>query len=414
MFLFSCLCLWVGKTICARPNEDGLINGVVATKILRTRCQYQEAVGAAMTIADIPKTNIIDLCTLAVADLIAREFFAAGPTHQVNAVFPYSFLPCHSGVVVCSLNVLFHAFEFFGLSACFPTPTSRHPCQARPHHSTALVDSSELVTAGATCPSLPGQAREMPNTTHHNTPQHTTTHHNTPQHTTTHHNTPQHTTTHHNTPQHTTTHHNTPQHTTTHHNTTTPQHHNTTPPHHHTTTPPHHHTTTPPHHHTTTPPHHHTTTTPQHHNTTTPQHHNTTTPQHHNTTLPHYHITTLPHHHTTTSPQHHSTTAPQHTPHALCIRRILCFIQAFSTARSHTSSLVPVAWSAPLARTWFSHAALHASADLFIEWLLFVGDICVAPLLLGLHRTWSCLTAVQASVLSSVGGWCWLDRVETT
>lgn len=66
----------------ADTDKDGLINGVVATKILRTRCQYQEAVGAAMTIADIPKTNIIDLCTLAVADLIAREFFAAGPTHQ--------------------------------------------------------------------------------------------------------------------------------------------------------------------------------------------------------------------------------------------------------------------------------------------------------------------------------------------
>jgi len=63
-------------------DDDGLIPRQHARQILRQRCPLKEAVDAALAIADIHKSDVFDLCATACADLIAREFFANGPTHQ--------------------------------------------------------------------------------------------------------------------------------------------------------------------------------------------------------------------------------------------------------------------------------------------------------------------------------------------
>lgn len=63
-------------------DDDGLIPKQHARKILRERCPIKEAVDAALAIADIHKADVFDICSTACADLIAREFFGNGPTHQ--------------------------------------------------------------------------------------------------------------------------------------------------------------------------------------------------------------------------------------------------------------------------------------------------------------------------------------------
>mmetsp|Transcript_67993 Transcript_67993/g.106988 ORF Transcript_67993/g.106988 Transcript_67993/m.106988 type:complete len:398 (+) Transcript_67993:1709-2902(+) len=63
-------------------DADGLIPRHIVQRILRSRCALKEAVDAAITIADVSKCEVYDLCSAAVADFIAREFFAAGPTGQ--------------------------------------------------------------------------------------------------------------------------------------------------------------------------------------------------------------------------------------------------------------------------------------------------------------------------------------------
>jgi len=62
------------------PDHDGLIDKRMAARLLMSRCSISEAVTAAVSIADVGKEDIVDLCGAACADLIAREFFAAGPT----------------------------------------------------------------------------------------------------------------------------------------------------------------------------------------------------------------------------------------------------------------------------------------------------------------------------------------------
>jgi serine/threonine protein kinase len=63
-------------------DGDGLAPLHIVQRILRGRCALKEAVDAAIKISDVHKSEILDLCSTACADLIAREFFAAGPTGQ--------------------------------------------------------------------------------------------------------------------------------------------------------------------------------------------------------------------------------------------------------------------------------------------------------------------------------------------
>mmetsp|Transcript_73056 Transcript_73056/g.136486 ORF Transcript_73056/g.136486 Transcript_73056/m.136486 type:complete len:531 (+) Transcript_73056:90-1682(+) len=66
----------------ADGDHDGFSPRTTVRKLLMNRCQYDEAVDHAMDIADVGKTDVLDLCATAVADVIARDFFAAGPTSQ--------------------------------------------------------------------------------------------------------------------------------------------------------------------------------------------------------------------------------------------------------------------------------------------------------------------------------------------
>jgi len=63
-------------------DSDGLVPRQIVQRILRSRCAMKEAVDAAIKIADVSSSDVYDLCSTACADLIAREFFAAGPTGQ--------------------------------------------------------------------------------------------------------------------------------------------------------------------------------------------------------------------------------------------------------------------------------------------------------------------------------------------
>jgi len=64
----------------ADTNKDGFIPRAVGQRLLLSRCNLNEAVVPAMNIVDVGKTDNFDLCAVACADLIVREFFAAGPT----------------------------------------------------------------------------------------------------------------------------------------------------------------------------------------------------------------------------------------------------------------------------------------------------------------------------------------------
>merc|ERR1719183_2284114 len=63
-------------------DSDGLAPRHIVQRILRGRCAVKEAVDAAIKIADVHQSDVLDLCGTACADLMAREFFAAGPTGQ--------------------------------------------------------------------------------------------------------------------------------------------------------------------------------------------------------------------------------------------------------------------------------------------------------------------------------------------
>jgi len=63
-------------------DSDGLAPRHIVQRILRGRCAVKEAVDASIKITDVHKSDVLDLCGTACADLIAREFFAAGPTGQ--------------------------------------------------------------------------------------------------------------------------------------------------------------------------------------------------------------------------------------------------------------------------------------------------------------------------------------------
>lgn len=122
-------------------DDDGFIPRQHARQILRQRCPLKEAVDAALAIADINKSDVFDLCSTACADVIAREFFANGPTHQP--------LQGPFGSTDLAPRILKKFFEVFGgrqqsitltgLKARLRTPTMR---EVEAH---AGVDYEELL-----------------------------------------------------------------------------------------------------------------------------------------------------------------------------------------------------------------------------------------------------------------------------
>lgn len=65
----------------ADADRDGLIPRSAAQRLLLQRRNLAEAVAPALSIVDVLKTDNLDLSAVAAADLIVRDFFAAGPTH---------------------------------------------------------------------------------------------------------------------------------------------------------------------------------------------------------------------------------------------------------------------------------------------------------------------------------------------
>jgi len=63
-------------------DGDGFVSCYAAQEVISTRCRVKDAALAAIGIVDIREMDVIDLCAMANADLIAREFFANGPTGQ--------------------------------------------------------------------------------------------------------------------------------------------------------------------------------------------------------------------------------------------------------------------------------------------------------------------------------------------
>lgn len=61
-------------------DHDGFVPRSVAQRLLLSRCNISEAVKPALNIVDVSKTDTLELSAVACADLIVREFFAAGPT----------------------------------------------------------------------------------------------------------------------------------------------------------------------------------------------------------------------------------------------------------------------------------------------------------------------------------------------
>mmetsp|Transcript_65334 Transcript_65334/g.199983 ORF Transcript_65334/g.199983 Transcript_65334/m.199983 type:complete len:532 (-) Transcript_65334:20-1615(-) len=70
-------------------DQDGFVDAERAQRILLQRCNHREAILPALAIVDVAKTEVLDLCAISCADLIVREFFAAGPTHA-PLVGPFS------------------------------------------------------------------------------------------------------------------------------------------------------------------------------------------------------------------------------------------------------------------------------------------------------------------------------------
>eukprot|EP00928_Gymnodinium_smaydae_P079567 TRINITY_DN63467_c0_g1_i1.p1 TRINITY_DN63467_c0_g1~~TRINITY_DN63467_c0_g1_i1.p1 ORF type:complete len:585 (-),score=129.91 TRINITY_DN63467_c0_g1_i1:88-1737(-) len=66
----------------ADSDDDGVASRSAAARLLLERCPLREAVDAALNIVDVGRSRVFDLCAVACGDLIAREFFAAGPSSQ--------------------------------------------------------------------------------------------------------------------------------------------------------------------------------------------------------------------------------------------------------------------------------------------------------------------------------------------
>jgi len=62
-------------------DRDGLITREAAQRLLLSRRNQIDAVNPALSIVDVAKTDCLDLCAVACADIIVRDFFAAGPTN---------------------------------------------------------------------------------------------------------------------------------------------------------------------------------------------------------------------------------------------------------------------------------------------------------------------------------------------
>lgn len=60
-------------------DADGYATRAALANVLRGRGITAEAAAMAIAIADVPRTDVLDLCGASVADLIAREFLAPGP-----------------------------------------------------------------------------------------------------------------------------------------------------------------------------------------------------------------------------------------------------------------------------------------------------------------------------------------------
>lgn len=61
-------------------DRDGYIPRPIALRLLLTRCNLPEAVKPALQIVDVSKNDTFDFAGVAIADMVVREFFAAGPT----------------------------------------------------------------------------------------------------------------------------------------------------------------------------------------------------------------------------------------------------------------------------------------------------------------------------------------------
>jgi hypothetical protein len=60
-------------------DGDGLVNTAAAQRLLQTRSMSKEGARAALLIADVGNTGVLDLCGTAVADLLGRELMGHGP-----------------------------------------------------------------------------------------------------------------------------------------------------------------------------------------------------------------------------------------------------------------------------------------------------------------------------------------------
>jgi len=70
--------LWTGFNQ-SDTDFDGLINHQSALRLLQNRGVSREVAHSSLRIADVGATGVIDVCAMAVADLIAREFSEGGP-----------------------------------------------------------------------------------------------------------------------------------------------------------------------------------------------------------------------------------------------------------------------------------------------------------------------------------------------
>jgi len=100
-------------------DNDGLISQDKAQRLLLTRRNHVEAVKPALEIVDVGGNHVLDLCATACADMIVRDFFAAGPTNQplcgpfsstdlvpnLMRVFFEIYGERHDGVARCAVNL---------------------------------------------------------------------------------------------------------------------------------------------------------------------------------------------------------------------------------------------------------------------------------------------------------------------
>jgi len=63
----------------ADTDGDGLVPQAVAHRLLQTRTLTKDVAEAAIEMADIGGTGVVDMCAVAVADVIGREFLSHGP-----------------------------------------------------------------------------------------------------------------------------------------------------------------------------------------------------------------------------------------------------------------------------------------------------------------------------------------------